>query len=250
MRFSRPTRRGFTLIEIMVAIFVFSIVMAAIYSTWAAIMKATQVAHDVAAQAQRQRVTLHTIEDSLMGIQSFQASPQYYSFIVENGSSPELSFTAQLPEVFPRNGKFLNPNTGRDFTLRRLTFTLQSDKNGSKDLVLRQTPVLMDMDDDEKAYPLVLAKNVRKFSVLCWGTNVQTGDLEWSDEWDDTNAIPDMLRVSLVCGGNLAAGRKAPDVVVTRVYSIPSQTMPAAAQNGRGGGPGNPPRLPPPQIKR
>lgn len=234
----------------MVAIFVFSIVMAAIYSTWAAIMKATQVAHDVAAQAQRQRITLKTIEDSLMGIQSFQASPQYYSFIVENGDSPELSFTAQLPEVFPRNGKFLNPDTGRDFTLRRLTFTLQSEQNGTKDLVLRQTPVLMQMDQDEEKYPLVLAKNVRKFSVLCWGTNQQTGDLQWSDEWDDTNSIPTMLRVNLVTGGNVAAGKRAPDVVVTRVFSIPSQTMPAILQNGRGGRPGNVPHLPTPPIKR
>lgn len=249
MKFPRPTRHGFTLVEIMVAIFVFSIVMAAIYSTWAAIMKATQVAHDVAAQAQRQRVTLHTIEDALMGVQSFQASPQYYSFVVENGDKPELSFTAQLPDVFPRNGKFLNPNTGRDFTLRRLDFTLQSDESGTKDLVLRQSPVLMDMDDDEQKYPLVLAKNVRDFSVLCWGTNQQTGDIGWSDEWDDTNSIPTMLRVRLVTGGNVATGSKAPDVVVTRVFSVPSQTMPAILQNGRAGGPGGQ-RLPPPQIKR
>lgn len=244
MRFSRSTRRGFTLIEIMVAIFIFSIVIAAIYSTWAAIMKATQVAHDVAAQAQRQRITLHTIEDSLMGIESFQASPQYYSFIVENGDSPELSFAAQLPDVFARNGKFLNPNTDRDFNLRRLTFTLQQDSKGGKDLVLRQNPVLMDVDDDEQKYPLVLAQNVRKFKVECWDTN----KFEWADEWEDTNAIPTMLRVNLVMGGNVAAGAKAPDVMVTRVFSIPSQTMPAVLQNGRGGG--APPGIHPPQIKR
>ena len=85
MNFSRPNRRAFTLIEMMVAIAIFSMVIAAIYSTWAAIMRSTQVAQDVAAQAQRQRITLRTIEDSLMAIESFQGSPQYYSFIVENG---------------------------------------------------------------------------------------------------------------------------------------------------------------------
>ena len=251
MKFPRPARCAFTLIEIMVAILIFSIVMAAIYSTWAAIMRATQVANDVAAQAQRQRITLSTLEDSLMAVQSFQASPQYYSFIVENGNSPVLSFTAHLPDVFPRNGKFLNPNTGRDFNLRRLTFTLQADKNDTEDLVLRQNPVLMDMDPDEQQYPLVLAKNVRAFTVECWDTN----KLDWADEWDDTNSIPTMLRVNLVMGGNVNNGTKAPDVTVTRVFSIPSQTMPAAMQRGGipGGAPGGAPggfSIPPPQFKK
>ncbi len=74
MRQPRSSRCAFTLIEIMVAILIFSIVLAAIYSTWAAIMKASQVAQDVAAQAQRQRITVRTIEDSLMAVQSFQAA--------------------------------------------------------------------------------------------------------------------------------------------------------------------------------
>lgn len=234
MRFSYPTRRAFTLIEIMVAIAIFSIVLAAIYSTWATIMRSTQVAQDVAAQAQRQRITLRTIEDSLMAIESFQGSPQYYSFIVENGSSPILSFTAQVPEVFPRNGKFVNPNTGRDFNLRRLTFALEPDANNGKSLVLRQNPVLMDLDQDEQKYPLVLARNVRDFTIECWDTN----KLEWAGEWLSTNSIPTLLRVSLVLGTSTGAGASASDVTVTRLFSTPSQTMPLVVQ--RGGAAGNP----------
>lgn len=237
MKFIRPACRAFTLIEIMVAVAIFSIVLAAIYSTWAAIMKSSQVAHDVAAQAQRQRITLRTIEDSLMAVESFQASPQYYSFIVENGDSAVLSFVARVPEVFPRNGKFVNPNTERDFNLRRLTFSLQSDPNGGKDLVLRQNPVLTDMDEDEQKYPLVLAQNVREFSVECWDTN----KLEWADEWLDTNSIPTLLRVNLIMAGKQSASADATDVRVARVFSTPSQMMPAALQGGRRAGGGNTP---------
>jgi type II secretion system protein J len=236
----RRLKSGFTLIEIMVAVAVFSIVLAAIYQTWGAIMRSTQVAQDVAAQAQRQRVALRTIEDSLMAVQSFQASPVYYSFIVENEEASLLSFTARVPEIFPRNGKFFDPKTGRDFSLRRLTFSLEADKDardGTKDLVLRQNPVLMDMDQDEQENPLKLVKNVRKFEVDCWDTN----KLEWATEWLNTNAIPTMLRVRLVLGANTAAGAGAPDVSVARMFSLPSQTMPAGVQNGtignNGGGP-------------
>ena len=243
MRCSFSSRRAFTLIEVMVAIALFTMVVASVFASWTALMRSTRVAHDVAAQAQRQRITLRTIEDSLMAVQSFQASPQYYSFVVKNGDAPVLSFAARLPEVFPRNGKFINPNTGRDFNLRRVTYTLESGGGDEKNLVLRQSPVLMDMDSDEKQYPLVLAKNVRKFTVECWDTN----KLEWADEWDDTNAIPTLLRVNLVVGANTVAASAAPNFSVARVFCLPSQTMPAALQNGVAGRNANlPPQLPVP----
>ena len=233
---------AFTLIEIMIALAIFSLVLAAIYSVWGAIMRSTQVAQDVAAQAQRQRIALRTIEDSLMAIQSFQASPKYYGFVAENGDSPVLSFTARVPEIFPRNGKFISPNTGRDYNLRRLAYSLEPGDGGQKNLVLRQNPVLMDLDADEQQFPLVLARNVRKFEVECWDTN----RLEWATEWPETNSIPRLLRVNLVLGGNTAAGAAAPDFPIARVYSLPSQTMPAAVQNGTVGGAANQPRLLPP----
>jgi type II secretory pathway component PulJ len=225
---------AFTLVEIMVAIMVFMLVIGAIYSSWMALLRSRQVAQSVAAQAQRQRITLHTIEDSLMAIQSFQASPQYYYFFLENGDEPVLSFAARVPEYFPRNGKFINPQTDRDFNLRRVTYTLESDGNGGKNLVLRQNPVLMDIDDDEQKYPLVLARDVRTFTVECWGTNLNN-EVGWETEWPNTNAIPELVRVNLVLGGDKFAASSTPQFSVARIFSLPSQTMPASVHLGNGG---------------
>jgi prepilin-type N-terminal cleavage/methylation domain-containing protein len=229
---------GFTLIEIMVAIAVFTMVVGAIYSSWILLIRATRAAQDVAAQAQRQRVALRTIEDALMAVQAFQASPQYYSFVVENGEAPLLSFTAKVPDVFPRNGKFDDAATGRKFNLRRLTFSVDPGKDGEKDLVLRQNPILMDLDNDEQQYPLVLARNVRKFTVTCWDPQKQ----DWVDDWENTNMIPQVMVVGLDLGGNTAGGSSAPDFTVTRLLALPGTMMPAAAQNGSAaGGPGGNP---------
>jgi len=165
---------------------------------------------------------------------------------VQNGSTPMLSFAARLPEVFPRNGKFFNPNTGKNFNLRRVTYTLES-AGKENDLVLRQNPVLMDVDADEQKYPLVLAKHVDKFTIDCWDTN----KLEWVDEWDDTNAIPPLVRVNLTFAagtGDAASSSSSPDFSVVRVFSLPSETLPAALQNGaaapRSSLPGIQPRVP------
>jgi prepilin-type N-terminal cleavage/methylation domain-containing protein len=221
--------RAFTLIEIMVAIAIFSIVIAAIYSTWTLILRASQVGQNTAAQAQRQRIALRTIEDSLTCIQSFQASMKYYGFIIQNGDQPVLSFTARLPDNFPRGRKFFNPDSGLDFSLRRLTFTLEPGPNGEKNLVLRQSPVLMDMDPDELQTPLVLARGAEKFTVECWDAKAR----DWVDEWDNTNSIPPMVRISLATGGNAGAGNARPSFAVTRIIAIPSVTLPSTLQTGR-----------------
>jgi prepilin-type N-terminal cleavage/methylation domain-containing protein len=223
--------RAFTLIEIMLAIMIFSMVMAAIYSTWILILRSTKVAQEAAAEVQRQRIAVRTIEDSLMCIQSFQASIQYYTFIVQNGDTPELSFVARLPDNFPRNGRF------GDFNLRRLTYTIEPDGDAAlgNDLMLRQNPILMDMDQDEQNFPLVLAHNVKGFVVECWDTNA----LDWTDEWDDTNSIPPMLRVTLALEGKKNdSSVSAPELDITRVIAIPSSMLPSVLQNGTPGGGG------------
>jgi hypothetical protein len=208
----------------MVAIAVFMMLIAAIYSTWALVMKATKVGNEAAARAQRQRIALRTIEDSLMCIQSFQASQRYYFFNVANGDTPLLSFASRVPDVFPRNSKF------GDFNLRRLTYTLETGDGGEKDLMLRQNPILMDMDDDEQKDPLVLARNVKKFIVECWDTNQN----DWATEWDYTNSIPPLIRVGLVFG-SADGDDSAPDLTVVRAFAMPSSEMPSVVQGGAGG---------------
>lgn len=224
----------------MVAIAIFSIVVASIYTTWTLVIRAAQSGENAAAQAQRERIAVRAIEDSLQCIQSFQASMAYYSFIVQNadsGEQPTFSYVSRVPAVFPRNGKFI---TGEhDFDVRRLTFTVESDKNDDqqKDLVLRQNPILMDMDADEQSYPLVLARNVKDFIVECWDTN----QMEWVTEWDDTNSIPPIVRVTLSMGGDPSSTKA--QMSVTREISIESSTVPSIVQTPRGqfgGGGGGP----------
>jgi hypothetical protein len=209
--------------EIMLALAIFSLVMAAIYSSWSLILRATKVGQEAAAQAQRRRIAVQTIENALMCAQSFQASQQYYTFVVQNGDEPLLSFTARLPGDFLRHGRF------GDFNLRRVTFTVEPGPDMEKDLVLRQNPILMDMDKDEQEHPLVLARNVKGFAIECWGP----AQKDWSDKWENTNQIPAMVRFTLVLGGNSLNnfGDTSPILSVTRVVAIPSVMVPTAVQS-------------------
>ena len=187
MRYAPAKKRAFTLIEIMVAIAILSLVIAAIYATWRAILSATKVGQAAAAQVQRTRVALRCLEEALTYTEMYAANANYYSFIAENGTEASLSFVANLPKDFPRSGRF------GDFTVRRVLFSIQSGADGDRELVLRQAPILMDYDQDEQEHPLVLMRNVKSMELEFW--DMQKKD--WTDAWDQTNQMPKLVRFTL-----------------------------------------------------
>ena len=204
---------AFTLLEIMIAISIFALVLTGIFSSWTAILRARKVAGDAAASVQRARISIRIIEDSLGSAESFVRNANYYSFVGENGSDASLSFVARLARSFPRSGKF------GDLDVRRLTFTVEKAPDNSRQLVLRQNPVLMDPDVDEKEHPLVLAKNVQDFQLQFWDMRLN----DWTDEWTQTNQIPKLVMVTLKLSDNPYS--KEVHEEITRIISIPAMAV-------------------------
>jgi type II secretion system protein J len=231
---SARLRSAFTLVEMMIAIALFSMILAAIYSSWTAVLRASKTALDAAASAQRARVAIRVLEDSLGSAQSFAANLPYYYFDAENGDSPVLSFVARLSKAFPRSGKF------GDLDVRRVTFSVESAPDGSRQLVLRQNPLVMDPDRDEKEHPIVLAKNVKGLAMQFFDSNKRPP--EWVDEWDGikTNQLPKMIMLTLTLADNPHSTRVTEEI--TRIISIPAMTVPPVWQvpRGMGGQPGQP----------
>lgn len=214
--------RAFTIIEIMTAMMIFGMVVAAIFGAWSALAHGSVAGNRAAAAAQRSRIALRTLDDALQSSRSFAADVQYYTFEAENGSEPYISFVSYLPPSFPRSGRW------PDFNVRRVTFSVESGENFSKRLVLRQAPVLKDMDEDEQNFPVVLANDVKKFEMAFW--DKQKSD--WLDEWTKTNQMPQMVKFVMQLGGD-------PNEI-TRVVSLPSVTVQSAWQipGSTLGGPG------------
>jgi type II secretion system protein J len=235
--------RGFTLIEILVALAIFTLVVTALYAGWTTLIRASKTALEVAAQTQRQRVAIRTIEEALTAARSFAADLQHYAFVAENGDRAALSFVARLPKSFPRSGRF------GDLDVRRVAFSIEDGPDNTRQLVLRQTPILMDFDVDEQNHPIVLAKNVKGLLVEFW--DERSGD--WLQEWTQTNALPKMVRVTLrfaTVNSRQRVVTSAPEEEVTRVVAIPSTTVPVQVQRpqppraqqppGQSGQPGQP----------
>jgi len=224
--------RAFTLVEVMIALMIFSAVIVAIYAAWSSILRSTKAGHAAAIEVQRDRVAVRALEEALFGIQMFQENIGFYSFLTDTRSEyASLSFVSRLPQSFPRSGNFEGQ------PLRRVTFTVEPSKDGTPALLLRQTPVLYESDQDEQENPLVLARNVRLFSVEFWGQR----STDWEPDWLYTNQLPKLVRFALAFGAEDKQS-KAPPEVITRVVTLGSLAIPAAMQRaGPGGGVAPPP---------
>jgi len=203
--------RGFTLIEIMVALAMLGMIVAAIYSSWMAMVRGADTGMRAAAEVQRSRMALRTLEDGLNSARAFSGSINYYRFLAENGRKATLSFVAKLPQSFPRSGRF------GSFDVRRLTFSVEPGPDSGRQLVLRQCPVLMDMDTDEQEHPVVLLRDVEDFEMAFWDT--RAGD--WTDEWTQTNQLPAKVLITLRWGGDKLRSHRASQEV-NSIVNLPS----------------------------
>jgi len=226
---SHASRPGFTLIEILMAMAIFSLVMSAIYATWTTILRGSKVGLTAAAQVQRERMAMQTIEQALTSARSFQLDLQHYAFVAQNGSEALLSFVARLPKSFPRGGRF------GDFDVRRVSFALEDGPDSERQLVLRQCPILMEFDQDETEHPLVLARDVKELLLEFW--EPRAGD--WTEVWLQTNQLPKMVKVTLRMAPpkqNYSAAKEE----VVRIIALPSITVPAIWQRPNPGAAGPP----------
>lgn len=225
---------AFTLIEVMMAMAIMGLVVTAIYTSWSAIVKGSKSGITAAAAAQRQRISMQMIEQALVSAQMFAENANLYSFLAESGSEGSLSFVSRLPDAFPRSGKF------EGYNVRRVTFALEASQSSGysaeNDLVLRQNPILLEVDQDEMEHPIVLARNVKEFRVEFWEPRI--GD--WIDEWTTTNQLPKLVKVYLRLGTDSQKALRNSDEEVTRIVGLPSIGVQASWQSpslpqGRGG---------------
>lgn len=224
--FKHRATRAFTMIEIMIASTILVIVMASIYSVWSAILRGSQAGAKAARDAQRGRVAMRAIEDTLSTSQMFVQNVTHYSFVADTTTDPDLmslSLVSRLPANFPGAAVF------GDLSVRRVTFTVEPGRS-ARDLVMRQVPVLMATNEFGNEYGISLVQNVKFFRMEFY--DMEIGD--WVPEWFNTNQIPRQVRVALAYGGP-EDREDQPSQVMTRVVYVPSVAIQPQYQMPQGG---------------
>jgi type II secretion system protein J len=180
---------AFTMVEVLLAMAIFSLVIVAIYSSWTAILRGSRVGLTAAAEVQRTRVAIRSLEESLGAAVMYADNPMYYGFFADtSGEFGYLSFVSRLPESFPGSGLFPGQ------PLRRVTFSVDEEKN----LLLMQSSLL---SVAEQPYTIKLAPKTAAFAMEFYDGRMN----EWLPEWIATNALPTMVRVAIDFGDKTSA---------------------------------------------
>ncbi|HEY3863724.1 MAG TPA: prepilin-type N-terminal cleavage/methylation domain-containing protein [Verrucomicrobiae bacterium] len=202
---------AFTLLEVLVSITVFTFVMISILGCWKCIVSGKVIAEDAAAAAQRARVGMRTVEDALTCGELDSRNLNFYGFVTDTtGKFAYLSLAARLPLDFPGSGLF------GDNVMRRVTFDVEKDSEGSQNLVMNQIPLLAVVNEQNPPYPITLARDVSVFMLEFWSEK----DQDWIVSWEPTNALPKMIRVTLGCGHS-AGNSDVPYNLICRVVPMP-----------------------------
>jgi prepilin-type N-terminal cleavage/methylation domain-containing protein len=210
-------RHGFTLLEVMIAMFIFAIILSAIYATWMGIVKGVKSGTKAAADVQRSRMAIRSIEDALLTAVVYQENIKWYYFVADtSGDLGALTFVSRLPASFPGVGRF------GDSVVRRVSFYTQSGSDGKAELVMSQVPMLLNTNNGgAEGYSMVLARDVSKFEFSFYDTQKK----DWVTDWANTNALPALVQVTLALGGSSSSSSRKPEDIVTRIVSMPSQVV-------------------------
>ena len=230
-------RRGFTLVEILIAMAIFMVIIGAIYASWTAILRASQAGSRAAAEVQRTRMTVKCIEEAVASTVFFTENAEFYSFEADTTSDfAYLSLVSRLPASFPGSGLFGNES------LRRVAFEVVPGEGGNQ-LMMMQSSTLQVLEETDTPYTITLATNISQFTLEFWDDTAE----EWAYEWLETNSVPRMVRVSLAFAGPNSSTYASAETAqtktiylagtaITKDYQMPDLT--GRGGGGRGGGQG------------
>jgi type II secretory pathway pseudopilin PulG len=218
----RTYELAFTILELMLAIGIFALILTAIYSTWVAILKGSQAGLKAAAEAQRSRMAMRTIEDAFNCAEFFQANIKRYLFIADtSGDMAAVSMAARLPASFPGVGMY------GDQVVRRVSFYTEPGKDGMNNLMMTQAPIMAVTNEMRQAYTITLAKDVSAFQLAFFDPQ----KAEWLDEWKYTNRLPRIVQIALGTG-KTAGNAKAPYSIAYSLVALPSVGVTPEVQGG------------------
>jgi prepilin-type N-terminal cleavage/methylation domain-containing protein len=204
------SQAGFTLMEILLAVAILSIVITAVYNTWNAALTAWRRGTDASEVFQRQRVVMDVLAELTQSAVFFTASAPLYTVVgTKNpGLGDSVSFVTASESYLP-------PSELSDAGMRRVTISVEEDQYRRTYLAIVNQPALR--PDDLSAEPLqahVVSMDVSGFFVRY----LDPRDGSWSDKWDDPSVPPLAMEYTVVFGHQ---GDRLPPVVVTRAVDIP-----------------------------
>jgi len=203
-------RGGFTLVEVLAAVAILSLVLTGVYGLWSGSLRAWRRGGEATEVFQRQRVVMETLAELAQSAVYFAASPDLYEVIGVRhpGLGDSVSFVTA-------SDAFLPPSEASDVGMRRVTISMEQDDYRRTYLAIVNQPALSVTDDTKQELQAhVISMDVSGFFIRY----LDPRDGAWYDKWEGANVIPSAMEFTVVFG---KPGDQIPSVTVTRAIDLP-----------------------------
>ncbi|MCH9696867.1 MAG: prepilin-type N-terminal cleavage/methylation domain-containing protein [Gammaproteobacteria bacterium] len=180
--------KGFTLVEVLIALTLLGIMMTLFMSSFRAGVRNWEAGESLASATGDRFVVQNFLRSYLEN-----ARPVIDDFTEENES--EFSFRGDNHSVIFVAGLPANQDKGGLWR-----FSIGLDKEGrSKELVVNVEPFYPELDEDaELSETLTLLSNIERFDVYYFGKDQPTDqDEDWNEDWEDKNELPSLIKIDL-----------------------------------------------------
>jgi len=217
---------GFTLLELLLAVAILSVVTSITFFAFSAVTIAWRRG---TAMTDSLSHGDYAIEQLVMGLRSAYfpddraESMSYGLWHEDNGSGSQSYDTLSWVKL----GRSLVGSKCRFAdSPHRVKFSLEPDENGEDAVAVRAWRIHGQLEDFEPddLDPLFLAGRIEGFDCRC-ATNVEDGEIEWIDEWEQTNRLPDFIEITLYMAP-VEDGREP--IELKRIVEVPVATLGSA----------------------
>ena len=183
---SPPRKSGFTLLEVLIALVLFSFILIMLYTSLYSTGRSWRVSDIQARDTDDKRLVL-----SFLRKQIEQAIPiirigETENRVVFQGDDSSLLYVSNLPAHHAGSGVHL------------LRLGMEQDELALKYLPLTRGNAMFEEDIFTDAEEISLVKNVKAIDLDYFGRDGPDTEPYWRDEWDNKERLPELIRFQVV----------------------------------------------------
>ena len=224
--------RGFTLLEVMLAILLLAMLLAGTFGAVRTATKATQSGEAAVDRINRMRVAQEFLRHQLSRMMplGFDRDDSTGMNFVFEGDEKSMKFVAPMPGYLSKGGPYVQTlELERDGRGLALSFT-NSMLNGYDPQALGGGIRSSRRSKNDRSEPVVLLNQIRRGHFEYRGFDEQGKLDRWTDRWKDPSLTPVMVRVVLEMDD--AARIEFPPMEVAMVLDAGSMRRPFAGRQG------------------
>lgn len=187
----RRKRRGFTLLEVMIAIVIMSIAVSIAFQTFSSITRAWSGARAQIDKVHHGDFVMGQLSAALRSMSFSDTAPEKYGFRIENNSDGEGEHSICW---VTDSGAFMPPGEIYAHGRHRIEVGAGTDEDGIEGLLVTAWPYLADEEKIEKKSWLV-SENIK--GLRCRIYDTKEDEEGWRDDWEYSNAIPGLIEITL-----------------------------------------------------